>query len=285
MKITWIGVGVMGTAMAQRLQQNNYEVVLYSRSSEKISYLEAHGFRIATSIAEAITGSDVIITMVGYPSDVEEVYFGETGIISNYHLSRQAICIDMTTSSPTLAKRIAQQLPTALDAPVSGGDIGAKAGSLSIMVGGAQTTFDLVLPLLQHLGKTITYLGEAGNGQHTKMANQIALAASLAGVAESIRYQVAANLPVESALALLAGGAAGSWQLSNNGMKMLIQDYTPGFYMKHFLKDLQIAKTSAFEMGIDLPVLNEVLLMVTYLVNHGYSDAATQAIYEYYRGE
>ena len=246
MKIAWIGTGVMGYSMAQHLIDAGHQLSVYNRSFEKTQGLNAHR---ATSIEEVVKNQDVIFTMVGYPKDVEEVY---EEIFR--HASSSSICVDMTTSDPKLAKKLYEKGLSlgieVLDAPVSGGDIGAKNASLAIMVGGKKSVFDQVYPLFEKMGKSIQYLGDAGNGQYCKMANQIVIAGNLAAASEAIRYAQEVGLDPSKMLAAIAGGSAGSWQINNNGPKMISKDYAPGFYIHHFIKDLRLVLGSSNDIDL-----------------------------------
>jgi len=222
--------------------------------------------------------------MVGYPKDVEEVYFGKGAILDS--AEQGAILADMTTTSPKLAERIFAAAKEkglfALDAPVSGGDSGARNGTLAIMAGGEEEAFRRALPVFECMGKSIHYMGRAGSGQHTKMANQIAIAGAVAGVAEAIAYARAAGLDPSAMVDAISGGAAGSWQLNNNGRKMLEEDYAPGFFIKHFIKDMGLAREEAEDRRLDLPVLNKALAMYEELAARGLADDGTQAIIKAY---
>ena len=221
--------------------------------------------------------------MVGFPKDVEEVYLSENGILA--HARPGAYVIDMTTTSPALWQRIAAAARDKglhpLDAPVSGGDSGARNATLSIMVGGEAADYEACLPLFQLMGKTIVHTGGDGSGQHTKMANQIVIAGTIAGVAEAIRYGEACGLDTENMLRCISAGAAGSWQLSNNGPKLLARDWAPGFYIKHFIKDMAIARDESAARDLSLPILTEVLSMYETLQQEGHGDEGTQALYQW----
>ncbi|WP_172369850.1 NAD(P)-dependent oxidoreductase [Sporosarcina jiandibaonis] len=284
-KIAFIGTGVMGSSIVRHLLKANYEVTIYTRTRERAAALISEGANWAETASEATTGANIIITMVGYPADVEAVYFGPSGIFeagSDGH-----ILIDMTTSSPALAKRIASEAITrnmaSIDAPVSGGDIGAKNATLSIMCGGDEEIFNKVRPVLEVFGKDIIYQGEAGAGQHTKMCNQIAIATNMIGVCEAIVYAEQAGLDPENVLKSISTGAAGSWSLSNLVPRMLKEDFEPGFYVKHFLKDMDIALAEAEQMGLKLPGLDLARSMYHHLQEQGYGDNGTQVIYKKYQ--
>ncbi len=283
--IGFIGVGVMGKSMVRNLMKHGYEVSIYTRTKEKADEVIEEGAIWCDTVAECAKEKDVVITIVGYPKDVEEVYFGEAGIIAN--AKEGAYLIDMTTTSPKLSSRIYEEAKVvgkkALDAPVSGGDTGAKNGTLSIMVGGEKEDFDACYPIFEAMGSNILYEGKAGFGQHTKMANQIAIAGAVTGVAEAIAYGEAAGLDVRTMLDSIMAGAAGSWQMSNNGPKMISEDYAPGFFIKHYIKDMKIAVEEAKARGKELGVLELVLKLYETMDEMGMGDLGTQAIIEEYR--
>ena len=283
--IAFIGTGVMGASIVKHLLHNGHEVTVYTRTKEKAEPLVALGATWASSPAEAFKNKDLAFTMVGYPSDVEEVYFGDNGLFQSAETGN--ILIDMTTSEPTLAKKIfthAQMLEVeALDAPVSGGDIGAQNGTLSIMVGGSKATFDKVLAVMKHFGEKIVYQGEAGAGQHAKMCNQIVIASGMIGVCESLAYGLKAGLDLPTVLQSIASGAAGSWSLSNLAPRMINDDYAPGFYIKHFVKDMKIALDESKKMGISLPGLALAYEMYEKLIEEGYGEYGTQALLKAYQ--
>ena len=282
--IGFIGVGVMGRPMVKNLLKAGYEVAVYSRTRAKLAdFLAETGVQWCDTPAACAAGRDAVITMVGYPQDVEQVYFSENGILSA--AKPGAYLIDMTTTDPVLSVRIAEQGGArglhVLDAPVSGGDTGAKNGTLSIMVGGEEADCKACLPLLEAMGKQIVYEGPAGAGQHTKMANQIAIAGTIAGVCEALAYAERAGLDPDKLLASISKGAAGSWQMENLMPKMVRADYAPGFFLKHFIKDMKIALA---QPGT-LPVLERVCAMYGDLEAEGMGDLGTQALIRYYRGE
>jgi len=285
MKIGFIGIGVMGKSMVKRLMQSGYEVSIYTRTKEKAFSLIEEGARWGNNVAEVAKQSNVMITMVGYPIDVEEVYFGPYGIIEN--ATPGTYLIDMTTSKPSLAKRIYKEAKKrglyALDAPVSGGDIGARDGTLAIMVGGDQEAFQHVKPIFNKLGKNIVYQGEAGSGQYTKMCNQIAIASNMIGVCEALAYAQKVGLKPENVLKSIESGAAGSWSLSNLSPRMLNQDFKPGFYIKHFIKDMSIALESAKEMGLMTPGLELAKSLYEQLEKQGEENSGTQALIKLYK--
>ena len=283
-KIGFIGIGVMGAPMAGHLLKAGYSVAVYARRKEAADALVSQGAEFCSSIAQCARGRDAVITMVGFPKDVEEVYFGEQGILQN--ASTGTILIDMTTTSPRLSLRIAQAAAKkglcALDAPVSGGDVGARQATLSIMVGGDPAVYQACLPLFQAMGKQVVYEGPAGSGQHTKMANQIALGGAIAGVCEALAYGKRAGLDLPTMLQSISAGAAGSWQMSNMAPRLLASDFAPGFFIKHSIKDLDIALQEAEGFGLHMQVLEEVRKMYVALAQEGKENLGTQALYQYY---
>lgn len=284
--VAFIGTGVMGHSMAGHLLDSGYPLVVFNRTPEKASDLVARGARWASSAGEAASLADVTISIVGYPADVEAIYLSSDGIISK--ACAGAIVIDMTTSTPTLAVRIAEAASargiSALDAPVSGGDIGAREARLTIMAGGDEAAFDRVLPIFQVLGKTVTHMGGAGFGQHAKMANQIAIAGTMLSVVESLAYAKATGLDPQRVLGAISAGSAGSWSMSNYGPRILAGDMAPGFYVKHFIKDLRIALTEAQAVGLDLPGLDLAKRLYERLAEQGGEDFGTQALWKLYGG-
>lgn len=285
MKIAWIGTGVMGSAMACHLQKAGHEVKAYNRTGKKAEALQAVGIRAMKTIADCVADCEVVFTMVGEPHDVEAVYYGEQGILA--HAPKGAYLIDMTTSAPSLARRIAHDAHDfhVLDAPVSGGDIGAQKGTLTVMCGGDHADFVKMEPLFSCFAETITHQGEAGSGQHCKACNQIALAGCIASAAEALTYARTSGLDPKQVLAAIAKGAAGSFQLTHNGEKMLCHDYEPGFYIKHFIKDMNIAAAELKQMDLHFPILTQVQSIYETLREMGYDDAGTQAIWEYYQSK
>lgn len=283
-KVGFIGTGVMGKSMVTNLKKAGYELYIYNRTREKAEDLIREGAVWCKSPGECAKGRDAVITIVGYPKDVEEVYFGEGGILEQ--ADEGTYLIDMTTTSPRLSKRIYQEGKKkglhVLDAPVSGGDIGAQKGTLAIMVGGDEEDFASCREILSAMGSSIIHEGPAGSGQHVKMANQIAIAGTVTGVCEAVAYTKAMGVDTDKMLETVGGGAAGSWQLSNLGPKMAAEDYAPGFYIKHFIKDMEIAKEEAEGQELSLPVLRQVCAMFRKLEQEGKGDNGTQGIMEYY---
>ena len=279
--IGFIGLGVMGHAIADNLLTDGFTLVVYNRTAKKADDLVAKGAIYASTPREVAQQSDIIMTMVGYPTDVESVYFDqETGIFSG--ISAGKIVIDMTTSTPTLAKKIAEKANTlsvlALDAPVSGGDIGAKNRTLTVMAGGDQLAFDQVADVLSHIAKKWQYFGSAGSGQHVKMANQIGIAGTMTALTELLVYAKAAELPLPAVLDTLSAGGANTWSLTNYGPRILKADYSPGFFVKHFIKDLKITLDEAQKMGLTLPATQNALTLYDQLAEAGYEDEGTQAL-------
>lgn len=283
-KIGFIGTGVMGKPMARHLMRKGYEVFVYNRTKSKAQELLDEGAAWCKSAGECARGKDAVITMVGYPQDVREVYFGGDGIITS--VEQGTFLIDMTTTSPQLSQEIFEAAAVkgahALDAPVSGGDIGAENATLAIMVGGEKSAFDACLPLFEAMGRNIVYQGPAGSGQHCKMANQIAIAGTIAGVCESIAYARAQGLDPKIVLDTISTGAAGSWQMSNNGTRILEENMEPGFFVKHFVKDMGIAAEEAKQAGLHLDVLSRTLWMYRELEAQGLGNLGTQALIRYY---
>ncbi|WP_026574704.1 NAD(P)-dependent oxidoreductase [Bacillus sp. UNC438CL73TsuS30] len=283
--IGFIGIGVMGKSMVSHLLNAGFPVVVYSRTKEKATDLLEKGATWAGNPQDVAEKAQVIFTIVGYPKDVEEVYFGDYGLIA--HAKVGSYLIDMTTSAPYLAKKIYEAAKKkgiqAIDAPVSGGDVGAKEAKLSIMAGGEREAFDAVRPIFAHLGTNIVYQGEAGAGQHTKACNQIAIASNMIGVCEAIIYAEKAGLNPETVLKSISTGSAGSWSLSNLAPRMLNGNFEPGFYIKHFIKDMKIALDEAEQMGMDAPGLSLAKSLYEQLAENGEENSGTQALYKYWK--
>lgn len=279
--VGFIGTGVMGRSMAGHLLAAGYEVHVYTRTKSKADSLLEQGATWQHTPAQLAAASNVIITMVGYPHDVEQVYLGESGLLAA--AGQGTTFIDMTTSSPSLAIQIYEAAAArgvhALDAPVSGGDVGAREARLSIMVGGDEAAYEAVLPVLQLLGKNIVLQGGAGAGQHTKLCNQIAIATNMIGVCEALVYAQRAGLDPLTVLKSIESGAAGSWSLSNLAPRMIAGNFDPGFYVKHFIKDMSIALESAEQMGLDMPGLSLARRLYGQLAELGHDEKGTQALY------
>lgn len=282
--IGFIGTGVMGNSMARHIMNEGFQLIVYTRSKEKAQDLLENGARWAISPEELAQQADVIISMVGYPKDVEEIYLGEKGILKNS--GRTKYVIDMTTSTPSLAGKIYEKAleggVKALDAPVSGGDIGARERKLTIMAGGSKDDFEDIKSILEIFGTNIIYQGEAGAGQHTKMCNQIAIASNMIGVAEAVVYAKKAGLDPEKVLQSISAGAAGSWSLSNLAPRMIKGDFAPGFYIKHFIKDMGIALEEAEKMQMDVPGLKLAKSLYEELAEAGEESSGTQAILKHW---
>ena len=283
-KIGFIGVGIMGKSMVRNLMKAGFEVAVYTRTRAKAEDVIQEGAIWRDSVKECAADRDVVITIVGYPKDVEKVYFGPEGILEN--VSAGAYVIDMTTSSPQLAVKIYEAALAkgihALDAPVTGGDGGAKAGTLTILAGGDREAFNACMPVFEAMGRNINYEGKAGNGQHTKMCNQIALAGALAGACEAYTYAKAVGLDVQTMLDSISTGAAGSAQMSNVLPRAVKGDFAPGFFIKHFIKDMKLAQEEAEAASANLGVLETVLSMYEELAADGKEDLGTQALTQYY---
>lgn len=280
--IGFVGTGVMGKSMAMHILEAGYTVNVYNRTKARAQELIEKGAVWKDTAAEIAKNSDLIITIVGYPKDVEEVYFGDDGIINN--AKEGSYIIDMTTSKPSLAKKIYDNAKEkgvyALDAPVSGGDVGAQKATLTIMVGGDEKAFKDVMPVFELMGQNIVLQGGAGAGQHTKMCNQIAIASNMIGVCEAIAYAKKAGLDPNTVLKSIEAGAAGSWSLSNLAPRMIKGDFEPGFFVKHFVKDMDIALSESEAMGFYTPGLKLSKSLYDELMNEGKHDKGTQVLYE-----
>ncbi|PEB39002.1 NAD(P)-dependent oxidoreductase [Bacillus pseudomycoides] len=279
--VGFIGTGVMGKSMAMHTLNAGHSVLVYNRTPAKAEKLIKQGAIFEETVSELASKSDVIITMVGYPQDVKEIYLGEEGIL--HKAKKGTYVIDMTTSSPILAREIHEKAKEkgihALDAPVSGGDIGAQQAKLAIMVGGIREDFEAIKPILELMGTNIVLQGDAGAGQHTKMCNQIAIASNMIGVCEAILYANKAGLDPTTVLKSIETGAAGSWSLSNLAPRMIKGDFEPGFYIKHFIKDMKIAIESAEEMKLYTPGLKLAKSLYEELQADGKEDKGTQALF------
>lgn len=282
--IGFIGVGIMGKSMVRNLMKAGYELHIYARTRSKVEDVIEEGACFHGSIAECVENRDAVITIVGFPQDVEEVYFDAGNILDS--AEEGAYLIDMTTTSPQIAEKIYKEGKErgyhVLDAPVTGGDTGAKAGTLSILAGGDREDFETCVPVFQAMGSNINYQGKAGLGQHCKLANQIMIAGTLSGVCEALAYAGAKGLDLETVLRSVGTGAAGSRQLDTFGPKILAGDYAPGFFMKHFIKDMKLALVEANMSGLDLGVLSQVLADYEELEAEGYGELGTQALIKYY---
>ena len=283
-KIGFVGVGIMGKSMVRNLMKAGYELHIYARTKSKVEDVISEGAVYHDTVGECASDVDVMISIVGYPKDVEEVYFGEKGILNS--AKEGTYVIDMTTSSPKLAKKIYDAAKEkglhAMDAPVTGGDTGAKNGTLSILVGGDKEDYESCHKVCEAMGTNINYEGGPGCGQHTKMANQIMIAGTLSGVCEAMRYAEAQGLDLHTLLDSVATGAAGSKQLDAFGKKIIDGDFAPGFFMKHFIKDMNLAVEEAESKGLDLKILKQVLENYRTL-EEAYGDLGTQTLIKFYR--
>lgn len=283
-KIGFIGVGIMGKSMVRNLMKAGFEIHIYARTKSKVEDVITEGAVFHESIGECVKDCDAVITIVGFPQDVEEVYFDAGNILDSAR--EGTYLIDMTTTSPQLAEKIwkvgTERGFHVLDAPVTGGDTGAKAGTLSILVGGDKADYEGCMPLFEAMGTNINYQGEAGAGQHCKLANQILIAGALSGVCEALAYVKAKGLDADTVLKSLASGAAGSAQLTNLGPKIVKEDYAPGFFMKHFIKDMKLALIESNMSGLDLGILSQALANCEELEAEGFGDLGTQALAKYY---
>lgn len=281
MKIGFIGTGVMGRGIINNLLKANYDVVVYNRTKAHAQSVLDNGATWADGPKAIAEAADLVITMVGYPKDVEEQYYGDNGLFAGAHAGQ--IFVDMTTSTPTLAEQLAvdgeKYGVKILDAPVSGGDFGAKNGTLTIMAGGDQAAYDSLQPIFDVISKAANRFGVAGRGQHTKMANQIMIAATMLGMSEMMVYAKAADLDVAKVMETLAAGGAQNWSLDNYGPRVLAGDFEPGFYAKHLLKDLRIALDEAAKMELALPATDLAEALYTKLVEQkNFGDEGTQAL-------
>ncbi|MFS7003442.1 NAD(P)-dependent oxidoreductase [Carnobacterium maltaromaticum] len=279
-KIGFIGVGVMGASIVKHLLKDGYEVNVYNRTKSKADEVVSLG-AIWQDTPKAVTiESDIVFTIVGYPKDVEEVYYSEDGIFAG--ATSEKILVDMTTSTPSLAQKIfatgKERKIEVLDAPVSGGDLGAKNGTLTIMVGGTKEAYQIVEPIFNVFSGKVKLQGAAGSGQHTKMANQIMIAGTMVGMSELLVYANAAGLELESVLDTVGGGSAQNWSLTNYAPRILREDFTAGFFVKHFVKDLKIALAEAEKMDIQLPGTSLAKELYEKLENQGHGNDGTQAL-------
>ena len=286
-QIGFIGVGIMGKSMVRNLMKAGYELHIYARTKSKVEDVINEGAVFHETIADCVKGRDAVITIVGFPQDVEEVYFDEGNILDS--ADPGTYLIDMTTTSPQIAEKIYNEGKKkgfhVLDAPVTGGDSGAREGKLSILVGGDREDYDACLELFEAMGTNINYEGKAGCGQHCKLANQIMIAGALSGVCEALTYAQAKGLDMDTFFHSVATGAAGSRQFDTLGPKIIGGDYEPGFFMKHFIKDMKLALIEANMSGLDLGVLSQVLANCEELQAEGLGELGTQALMKYYDEE
>jgi 3-hydroxyisobutyrate dehydrogenase/2-hydroxy-3-oxopropionate reductase len=283
-KIGFVGVGIMGKSMVRNLMKKGFEVHIYARNVEKVEDVINEGAILHNSIKACVVGRDAIITIVGYPHDVEEVYFDKGNILDS--ADQGTYLIDMTTSSPILAKKIYEKAMEkgmySLDAPVTGGDLGARNGTLAIMVGGRRKDYEVCLPIFEAMGANINHLGEAGSGQHCKLGNQILVATALSGVCEAFTYAKSKGLDLEVFMKAVSTGSGASRQLDMLGQKIIDEDYKPGFYLQHIVKDLQLALIEANMEELNLEVFSQILANFQELEQEGYGKLGTQALIKYY---
>ncbi len=283
--IAFIGTGVMGRSMAGHLLKAGHTLHVHNRTRAKAQSLLDAGARWHDSAGSAAAEADFIITMVGFPSDVEATYFGPDGVLARARTG--TVLIDMTTSSPQLARRIAaaagERGLTALDAPVSGGDVGAREAKLVIMAGGDEPAFAQARPIFELMGQNIALQGGPGAGQHCKLANQICIASIMMSWCEALTYAQKAGLDPARVIGSIGAGAAGSWSLVNLAPRALRGDFSPGFYVKHFLKDLRIALQSAAELGLDLPGITQAKKLYDEVARRGWEDSGTQVLWRFYQ--
>ena len=278
--IGWLGTGVMGEPMAGHLLEAGHSLVVHTRTRKKADFLIARGAEWGDTPRELAQKSDFVFTMLGYPSDVEEIYCSESGVLAG--CQSDSVLIDMTTSSPELARRIARKAlerdADAIDAPVSGGDVGAKSGKLAIMCGGEKSAFEKVLPLLALMGDKIELFGSSGAGQRVKMSNQILIASTMVGTVESLLYAERSKLDLMQVIGLIGQGAAGCWSINQLGPRMAKEDWEPGFFVKHFVKDMGIALDDAGRMGLKLKGLELARDFYERVKDAGFADKGTQVL-------
>ena len=279
-KIGFIGLGVMGASMSAHLQNNGLELFVYNRTKSKADNLIKNGATWCDTPKEVAEKSDILFSIVGFPNDVEEIYLGPNGVIEGLH--EGLICCDMTTTKPSLMVKIANIFKnhkvSFADAPVSGGDVGARNATLSFMVGSDDETYEALYPYFSMMGKTINHNGSVGAGQHTKMCNQITIAGTMIGVSEALVYAAKAGLDLNTMLNTISKGAAGCWTLDNLAPRVVNKNFDPGFMIEHFVKDMKIALEEADNMGIALPGLALVKQLYTALISQGYGKNGTQAL-------
>ncbi|TWU30091.1 NAD(P)-dependent oxidoreductase [Bythopirellula polymerisocia] len=279
-RLGWIGTGVMGQSMCSHLLRAGYKVTVFNRTRAKVDPLLKLGATWAESPRAVAQTSDIVFSIVGFPSDVEEVLLGEHGALAGS--SPGSVLVDMTTSRPSLAIEIAEQAERrevfSIDAPISGGDVGARNGTLSIMIGGDRPTVEALTPCWEILGSTWVWQGGPGAGQHTKMVNQILIGGNMVGVCEALLYAYRAGLDLESVMQSVASGAAGSWSLSNLGPRIIAGNFDPGFFVEHFVKDMGIALAEAERMGLKLPGLSLANELYGKLIEQGHARSGTHAL-------
>ncbi len=281
MKIGWIGTGVMGASMAGHLQKAGHDMSVFTRSKKRAQTLLDNGAEWFDSPAQVAGHSEIVFSIVGHPSDVHDVFLGKTGVL--HPDAKCKIVVDMTTSQPSLARVIHDEAAKldieSLDAPVSGGDVGAREAKLAIMVGGKRDVFETVLPLFDIMGTNIGYMGEAGSGQHTKMANQILVAGTMIGVCEALLYAHRQGLDMQQVISIVETGAAGSWSISNLGPRIVKGNFDPGFFVEHFIKDMGIALKEAEEIELSLPGLALAQQLYLAVKAQGHGRSGTHALF------
>ena len=280
--VGWIGTGVMGKSMCAHILNAGYQIYVYNRTKEKANELVDKGANWCSNPKEVAEKSDIIFTIVGFPQDVEEVYFGDEGILES--IKAESIIVDMTTSEPSLAQKIYSEAKkigvSSLDAPVSGGDIGARNGKLAIMIGGDRETYEKVLPFFKLMGENISYMGKDGAGQHTKMSNQILIASTMIGTVESLLYAYKAGNDLDEVIQVIGKGAAGCWSINNLGPRIAKGNFEPGFFIKHFVKDMGIALKEARIMNLSLPGLALAYQFYMYAMALGLENLGSQGLYK-----
>lgn len=281
-KIGWIGTGVMGFSMCSRLMEEGYTAAVHNRTKEKAAGLLDRGAEWSNDPAGVGRKCDVVFTILGYPADVRAVILGEGGLLDS--MKEGSVLVDMTTSEPALAEEIgakgAAKGVAVLDAPVSGGDVGAKNGTLAIMTGGDREVFDRIMPLFKIMGQNIALMGPHGAGQHTKMCNQTLIASTMIGVVESLLYAERSGLNPEEVINVIGKGAAASWSINNLGPRIVKGNFDPGFFIKHFVKDMGIALKEAERMNLSLPGLSLAKQFYLAAMAQGYEKLGTQGLYK-----
>jgi len=280
--IGWIGTGVMGKSMCAHILKAGYHVSVYNRTKEKAKDLIQMGAIWCLSPKEVAEKCDILFTIVGFPLDVEEVYLGENGVLKT--IKENSIIVDMTTSEPSLAQKVYDEAKklgvSSLDAPVSGGDVGAKNGTLAIMIGGDKEAYETVLPFFNLMGQNISYMGKEGAGQHTKMSNQILIASTMIGTIESLLYAYKAGNDLEKVIQVIGKGAAGCWSINNLGPRIAKGNFEPGFFIKHFVKDMGIALKEAKLMNLSLPGLALAYQFYMYAMALGLENLGSQGLFK-----
>jgi len=281
-RVGWIGTGVMGKSMCAHILKAGYNISVYNRTKEKAKELIDIGAIWCSNPKEVAEKSDIVFTIVGFPHDVEDVYLGENGVLKA--IKKGAIIVDMTTSEPSLAQRVYEEAKkigvSSIDAPVSGGDVGAKNGTLAIMAGGDKETYEKVFPFFELMGKNIAYMGKAGAGQHTKMSNQILIASTMIGVVESLLYAYKAGNDLGEVINVIGKGAAGCWSINNLGPRIVKGNFNPGFFIKHFIKDMGIALKEAKNLNLSLPGLALAYQFYISASALGLENLGTQGLYK-----